>query len=1203
MPAKRSSHSSGANVLAMTPQESIIHLQQTIGNQAVQRLMHSNARNNGTKTGIQTKFKVSQPGDVYEQEAERAAKMVTSMATFSSTDNLSSQEDGKVRRKCVTCKKRKEDNKKRMSPKVSRKSSSGANSVQVSDKTANEIHSIQSRVGVPLDLSTKQFMESTFGYDFGQVRIHTGERETKSTKSVDALAYTVGNDIVLGKSYSPNSLEDRRLIAHELAHVAQQQSATVVQRDPQGKSQNLVSLPPVEEIRARYRALNAVLLRLAKKYAVDREAFVHIVDALSLLSYQQALIAAQSGALPPDDHRAFSMATENAAEILERSEDVLENLDMQRETFLTSQEVKEDARAGYVQVIDRVRVAYFGAIARSLTPDGIQKFNEAESKAETISHSLIEVDLKLYETRKPSYEKLEPSRKSMADWAGWIRRELDTLKKLMADVKVAKQTGSPDLPTKQAALDEEQILIEASLEGLGHWENAMRAFEYNVEEGNWFVWTAYRSLAGIIARCFLMYNSALSRDTKALREHVNKHAHDPNVAEFYKGLPLYVFGSRFATSLAITFTAALVSGGVGGLIRGGLAARGMTGLLASAGTVAVEALTFTLVSRGLQSVMLGQGPNDSFIADFMWNAGLFAALRVMGKGIETALGTLKVPALTGTVTTAASYPLLHYYGILRFRIASGRWPTEDEMAQMAAENFIMLAGLTVGLSAAKGLLSSKGKPTELGKFHKKYGWRIEAIASLRRTMETRVQELGKKTVKLSPDEVAQLKRQAEIVEQELQKLINETKADKTLSLGRIRTELEAAEKIVAEGQSELFQTELGILSSAEIIGLRRGGPKSERVFTYKWNGTNTLEAALRKLGATVEKTIDPTTRLRTLDVVFEKTDLHYTFQERHQLTPEHPVDFADPGVQKLFTDFGVVDPKVQRLIHMLVEKQLAKNPSHGVTSAVKGVRSILNKLQKGPKESVEKLLLERGPEADKLMRTHPRLVKEAERLDAAGLTKSDQWLDARSDGQLMGALGEWLTGSQIKSALVLSAAVAKPGESAFSNIKFIGDAFVDAKAQIPYKRDTGEPLTNTDIGSELDFMLAIGGKKPATFEYTGIINVKTDPTSKAHRGAVEQNRNALERLDAHVENRLGEHKENGVTVYWFKVKQVTATDLIRSQIVDLTGRLERSSTVRQETMGPKGAKQYTHQIPYDKRQLEILVRLLKEISLRRSIEE
>jgi hypothetical protein len=95
----------------------------------------------------------------------------------------------------------------------------------------------------------------------------------------------------------------------------------------------------------------------------------------------------------------------------------------------------------------------------------------------------------------------------------------------------------------------------------------------------------------------------------------------------------------------------------------------------------------------------------------------------------------------------------------------------------------------------------------------------------------------------------------------------------------------------------------------------------------------------------------------------------------------------------------------------------------------------------------------------------------------------------------------------------------------------------------------------------------------------------------------------LERLDAHVENRLGEHKENGVTVYWFKVKQVTATDLIRSQIVDLTGRLERSSTVRQETMGPKGAKQYTHQIPYDKRQLEILVRLLKEISLRRSIEE
>ena len=65
---KRSYHEGGANILTDTPQKSVIHLQQTIGNQVVQRLIRSNARNNGTKTSIQTKLKISQPGDMYEQE-------------------------------------------------------------------------------------------------------------------------------------------------------------------------------------------------------------------------------------------------------------------------------------------------------------------------------------------------------------------------------------------------------------------------------------------------------------------------------------------------------------------------------------------------------------------------------------------------------------------------------------------------------------------------------------------------------------------------------------------------------------------------------------------------------------------------------------------------------------------------------------------------------------------------------------------------------------------------------------------------------------------------------------------------------------------------------------------------------------------------------------------------------------------------------
>jgi hypothetical protein len=66
-------------------------------------------------------------------------------------------------------------------------------------------------------------MESRFGYDFGRVRIHTDERAARSANSVNALAYTIGYDIVFGEGqYQPNTLDGIRLLAHELAHVAQQ---------------------------------------------------------------------------------------------------------------------------------------------------------------------------------------------------------------------------------------------------------------------------------------------------------------------------------------------------------------------------------------------------------------------------------------------------------------------------------------------------------------------------------------------------------------------------------------------------------------------------------------------------------------------------------------------------------------------------------------------------------------------------------------------------------------------------------------------------------------------------------------------------------------------------------------------------------------------------------------------------------------------
>lgn len=77
--------------------------------------------------------------------------------------------------------------------------------------------------GRPLDSATRAFMEERFGHDFGRVRVHADEPADASARAVDALAYTVGHNVVFAAGqYSPHTTEGRRLLAHELTHVLQQ---------------------------------------------------------------------------------------------------------------------------------------------------------------------------------------------------------------------------------------------------------------------------------------------------------------------------------------------------------------------------------------------------------------------------------------------------------------------------------------------------------------------------------------------------------------------------------------------------------------------------------------------------------------------------------------------------------------------------------------------------------------------------------------------------------------------------------------------------------------------------------------------------------------------------------------------------------------------------------------------------------------------
>jgi hypothetical protein len=85
------------------------------------------------------------------------------------------------------------------------------------------VHAVLSSPGQSLDAGARAFMEPRFNHDFSQVRVHTDAKAAESAQAVNALAYTVGRDVVFGRGqYMPETMEGMRLMAHELTHVVQQ---------------------------------------------------------------------------------------------------------------------------------------------------------------------------------------------------------------------------------------------------------------------------------------------------------------------------------------------------------------------------------------------------------------------------------------------------------------------------------------------------------------------------------------------------------------------------------------------------------------------------------------------------------------------------------------------------------------------------------------------------------------------------------------------------------------------------------------------------------------------------------------------------------------------------------------------------------------------------------------------------------------------
>jgi Domain of unknown function (DUF4157) len=81
--------------------------------------------------------------------------------------------------------------------------------------------------GQPLESQLRRDLERAYGVHLGDVRVHTDEGAALAADALGARAYTSGSDIVFARGeYAPATPSGELLVAHEVAHVLQQASAT-----------------------------------------------------------------------------------------------------------------------------------------------------------------------------------------------------------------------------------------------------------------------------------------------------------------------------------------------------------------------------------------------------------------------------------------------------------------------------------------------------------------------------------------------------------------------------------------------------------------------------------------------------------------------------------------------------------------------------------------------------------------------------------------------------------------------------------------------------------------------------------------------------------------------------------------------------------------------------------------------------------------
>ncbi|MFH7243316.1 MAG: DUF4157 domain-containing protein [Spirulina sp.] len=181
---------------------------------------------------IQPKLTIGAPGDRYEQEADRLASQVVQQIHGPQTNHS-------VQREAI------EDEELQMKPNfLQRESIEDDEELQMRPATEaveggpaskdleSAIHQARGS-GQALDPNLQRQMGQALGADFSGITIHTDSQSDQLNRSIQAKAFTTGQDIFFRQgAYQPSSQNGQELIAHELTHVVQQGKETTLRRSP-----------------------------------------------------------------------------------------------------------------------------------------------------------------------------------------------------------------------------------------------------------------------------------------------------------------------------------------------------------------------------------------------------------------------------------------------------------------------------------------------------------------------------------------------------------------------------------------------------------------------------------------------------------------------------------------------------------------------------------------------------------------------------------------------------------------------------------------------------------------------------------------------------------------------------------------------------------------------------------------------------------